>query len=128
MTTELPAWTALMEDSEKFFEDLGKRITARRKALGLTQADLGGILDVTQQEVASYENARRRIPVSRLPGLADALSVSVEELLGVNNGASKKRGPVPALQRRMEQISRLPKNEQKFVIKFLDNILQKAAS
>lgn len=44
-----------METSKEYIIEIGKRIADRRKELGLTQADLGQLLRVTQQEVASYE-------------------------------------------------------------------------
>jgi len=121
------AWSVFMEDTEKFFDVLGSRIAERRKELHLTQEELGQTLKVTQQEIASYEKGQRRIPVSRLPALAEALSLTVEELIHGMNGGPRKRGPSTKFQRQFELLSRLPRNEQEFVSKFLENILQKAA-
>jgi len=49
----------------------------------------------------------RRLPVELLPALAQHLAVSVEALLGLTNGGSK-RGPTPKFQRHLEQLSQLP--------------------
>jgi len=59
-----------------------------------------------------------------LPILADVLSVSVEELIGVAPVNGKKRGPAPRLLRQIEQISQLPKSKQKFVSDMLDTVIQ----
>ncbi len=39
-------------------------------------------LNVSQQTVASWEVGRRGVPAAPLRGLADALSVSIESLIG----------------------------------------------
>ena len=35
-----------------------------------------------------------------------------------------KRGPTPKLQRQLEQVSALPKAQQRFVMQMLDTVLQ----
>jgi hypothetical protein len=75
---------------------------------------------------ASYEGGRRRLPVALLPALAQHLAVSVEALLGPTNGASK-RGPTPKFQRHLEQLSRLPRARQRFVLDMLETVLQQAS-
>jgi hypothetical protein len=53
--------------------------------------------------------------------------VSVAELLGSQPKAARgKPGPPPHLQLRFDQIRRLPRKEQKFVIRFIDTVLEKA--
>ena len=61
-----------------FFKDLGSRIAALRKECRLTQTQLGEMIGVSQQQVVSFEKGRRKVPVSALPRLSDALGVSVE--------------------------------------------------
>jgi len=117
-----------MRDSDSdFFLALGKRITKRRKALRMTQAELGALLMVTQQQVASYEKGEKRIPVSRIPRLAECLSLDMKELVIGQDSTSGKRGPAPKIQQQLEQIRQLPKSEQQFVSKLLENVLEKAA-
>jgi len=83
------------------------------------------MLGVKQQVVASYEVGRRRVPASCLPQLSQALGVTVEELLGLC-GPGGKRGPTPKIQRQLERIRQLPKSEQAFVSKLLENVIEKA--
>lgn len=113
---------AMTQDSKKFFKELGARVAVLRKEQGLTQAQLAEMLGISQQLVASYEVGRRRIPVSALPTLAKALAMPIEALLGVSNGAAK-RGPTPKLQQQMERINRLPKAQQKVVMRMLEGVL-----
>ncbi|MEZ5312886.1 MAG: helix-turn-helix domain-containing protein [Thermoanaerobaculia bacterium] len=117
---------ALTEEEKEFFRDFGSRLAELRKARGLTQVQLAERLEITQQQLASYEIGRRRVPVSLLAPLADALSASVEELLGAEP-KSKKRGPAPKLERHLERISQLPRARQRFVLQVLDSVLQQEA-
>ena len=116
---------AMAQDEKKFFQELGARVAQLRKEQNLTQVQLAELLGIAQQMVASYEIGRRRIPVSMLPNLAHALAVPVEALLGLKNGAGK-RGPTPLLQRQIERLSRLPKAQQKVVMKMLEGVLSQA--
>lgn len=59
--------------------DVGKRIQARRRELGLSQAQLGDLIGVTFQQVQKYEQGIHRIGVSRLGRAADALQVKVSD-------------------------------------------------
>jgi transcriptional regulator with XRE-family HTH domain len=117
---------AVTHEEKRFFKDLGGRIAQLRKEQNLTQQALADALGVAQQVVASYEIGRRRVPVSALPGLAKALGVSIEGLLGVANGAAK-RGPAPKLQRHLERVSALPKPKQRAVMEVLEAMLAQSA-
>jgi transcriptional regulator with XRE-family HTH domain len=117
---------AVSPDERAFFRKLGDRIAVLRKERGLTQVQLAETLDVSQQQVQSFEKGRRRVPASTLPALGKALGVSVEELLGVD-AKPAKRGPTPKLQRQLEQLQQLPRSKQRFVSEMLDTIIQQAS-
>jgi hypothetical protein len=57
-----------------------------------------------------------------LPVLADLFGVSVDELLGLHKNGTGKRGPTPLLQKQIERLNRLPKAQQKVVLKMLDGV------
>ena len=112
-------------DDKQFFKSLGTRIAQLRKEQGLSQQALADELGLPQQTLAHYEVGRARMPVSLLPILAHQFAVPVDELLGMRNGkGAGKRGPTPKLQRQVEQISRLPRPKQRFVMEMLDTVLQ----
>lgn len=113
-------------DETAFFRLLGTRIAERRKAQDLTQAQLGELVGITQQQIASFEIGRRRVPVSTLPLLAKALNVSIESLIGTQTKATNKRGPAPKLQQQLEQLSRLPKAQQRLVSQVIESVLAQA--
>ena len=113
-------------DETTFFRQLGVRIAQRRRGQGLTHAQLGELVGVTQQQIASFEIGRRRIPVSTLPLLAKALSASIEELIGEDAKHGGKRGPAPKIQQQLERVNSLPKSEQRVVMRVLDSMLAQA--
>lgn len=109
-------------DERAFFAELGTRMAQLRKEQGITQVQMAEALGVSQQTINSYEVARRRVPVSALPILAQLFGVGVDELLGIKNGAAK-RGPTPMLQRQIERLSQLPRAKQKVVMEMLNGVL-----
>ena len=121
--TDCIAAIPMTQDEKQFFKALGARIAELRKAHGLTQVQLAEALELTQQMIASYEVGRRRVPVSLLPAIAQALAVSVEVLIGQKEASPGKRGPAPKLQQQMERIQRLPKAQQRFVMQMIDTVL-----
>lgn len=118
-------------DERTFFEQLGKRIAQARQAASLTQQQVADSLGIPQPQYASYEVGRRRVPVSMLPRLARIFKTSIDTLIGDDAGdapaiASERRtrrGPPSKLEQQLDAIARLPKSEQKFVSKMLDNVL-----
>jgi len=113
----------MTHDEKVFFRQLGSRIADARKALSLTQQQLGDSLGISQQMVASYEVGRRRVPISLLPSLARALSSSIEALIGEEPKSSAKRGPAPKIQQQLERLSSLPKATQRAVMRVLDSVI-----
>ncbi len=123
-TLAVPQTVALSKEERAFFAQLGSRIAQLRKDQGITQVQLAELLGVSQQTITAYEVGRRRIQVSALPLIAKTLRVPIEELLNEHAKPSSKRGPVPRLQLQLEQVSQLPKAQQKFVSQMLDTVLQ----
>lgn len=64
-------------------DTLGKRITAHRKQLGMTQDRLAEQLGVTAQAVSKWENDQSCPDISMLPKLAEIFGSSIDALLGV---------------------------------------------
>ncbi|HAS6159780.1 TPA: helix-turn-helix transcriptional regulator [Vibrio vulnificus] len=58
---------------------------------------LSETLEISQQYMQAFEAARRKMPSSILPTLAEVLAVSVEELIGIAPTNGKKRGPATKL-------------------------------
>lgn len=61
---------------------LGKRISAYRKKLGLTQDQLAEKLSITAQAVSKWENDLSCPDITMLPKLADIFGITTDTLLG----------------------------------------------
>ena len=127
--TTMIAPLPMSPDERAFFQTVGSRIARCRRDADLTQMQLADALGIPQPQLASYEVGRRRVPVSMLPRLARALEVPIEELIGEEGAAPAlaRRGPVSRVQQQLEQIQRLPKAQQRFVMQMLDTVLQRPA-
>jgi len=64
---------------------IGKQLKAHRKALGLTQAQLGERVGMSKQQIAYYENGQRLPSLGvTLPLLCEALGVDFDVIIGKN--------------------------------------------
>ena len=115
----------MTEDDKVFFQALGQRIAKQRKDQGMTQGQLAEYLNISQQHMASFEKGIRKPPASMFPALAQLFGISVDVLMGLEDTAAK-RGPMPKLQRQIEQVALLPRAKQKFVSEMLDTVIQQA--
>lgn len=59
-------------------EHLGRRLLARRRALGLTQQQVAKAIGVGFQQIQKYECGQSRISPARLVALVAALDVDVD--------------------------------------------------
>ena len=56
------------------------RIREARREAGMTQKELAAAIGVTEPAISHYETGRRRVPVSLLVPITDALGCKLEDL------------------------------------------------
>jgi transcriptional regulator with XRE-family HTH domain len=113
----------IMTKEEKvFYQELGQRVAALRKQSHITQVEMATELGVSQQQIASYEAGRVKIPISVLPKMVLALATPIDEIIGISQ--KTKRGPTSKLQHQIEMISSMPRSKQKFIIEMLDALIR----
>ena len=61
---------------------VGSRIKAARDAAGITQEQLGKLIGVTGVTIMRYEKGQREPRLEQLQSIANALNISVSQLLG----------------------------------------------
>jgi transcriptional regulator with XRE-family HTH domain len=66
---------------------VGERIRHRRAEMGLTQEDLGRILEISYQQIQKYETGANRISAGRLFEVGLALSVDIAYFFDGYDGA-----------------------------------------
>ena len=83
---------------EPFYKDLGNKIQARRKSLGLSQDDLASALEppVTRASIANIEAGKQRILTHTLVKLAEVLDIEVSNLLSGIDGRSAATSDIEA--------------------------------
>lgn len=127
-----PHGMAISDDERAFFIALGQRIAEQRKACAITQVQLAEQLGISQQAMNSFEKGRRRVPVSLLPVIAQALDTTLDALLADNvspamKSAPKKRGPQKKIRQQLEQIEALPMAKQRAIAQVLDSMLAQSS-
>lgn len=68
--------------------EFGKRVQAIRRAKGLTQADVGAALGLSEGGWRNYETGRAVLKINQLPVLANLLDCSIADLLGLGGDSS----------------------------------------
>ncbi len=104
----------------------GQRLVQIRKAMGLTQTELGDRIGVSQRIIHHYENKAEYPPTPKLIELAHALNKSVDELLGIENGNDEAYQDIkPMLAKKLRRASQLPSNDLKALSTFIDALILK---
>lgn len=70
-----------MIDADRFYEDLGRAIRARREALEITQAELGVRIGLSRTSVTNIECGRQRLLIDQFCRLAEVLHCERDDLL-----------------------------------------------
>lgn len=114
------------ETKSKDKQSFGQRLAQIRKAKGLTQEDLGGRIGVSQRIMHHYENKAEYPPAQKIIELAQALGMSVDELLGIGNDDKDSYQNInPKLAKRLRLVSNLPSYDLKALVTFIDALLLK---
>ncbi len=61
---------------------IGRRIAEARRRKGMSQAELAGLLSISFQAVSRWERGESMPEIYRLRPLAEALGITLDELLG----------------------------------------------
>ncbi len=93
----------------------------------MSQTELAARLEMSRAMVTYYERKAANPTADIIRKIADALGVGVDALIGNGNGGRvrQKPGPASQLEQQLEEVRRLPRTKQKFVVEFLDTFLQR---
>lgn len=70
-----------MNETQLFLKEMGKRVSARRKYLDITQELLAEMADVSPQLISAVENGTRAVSSDKLFRISKALNISSDYLL-----------------------------------------------
>lgn len=86
------------EIASKLDVELGVRVRARRKLLGMSQSALAEQIGITFQQVQKYERGANRISFSALVGISRALRCTISELIeGIEGEPATETPPMRSL-------------------------------
>jgi transcriptional regulator with XRE-family HTH domain len=112
--------------------EVGARIRARRKSLGLSQTVLAATLDLTFQQIQKYERGANRVSASMLVRIAKRLDISVAALVGEQEAAIPDRAEVfqslgaPGALELLNAYARIPDADVRKAILQMTKVLAKA--
>lgn len=106
-------------------ETFGRRLARLRKAAGYSQRALAAELGISQRMVAYYESQTEHPPTHLLPSLADALSLTTDQLLGREAVSPRKAPKNQQLLRRLRTVESLPAAERRQVLHLLDALVER---
>ncbi len=112
------------EEGELF----GRRLARLRKDAGYSQRSLAAELGVSYRVIAYYEAQTTHPPTHLLPSIADALSISVDQLLGREAIKPRKAPRNERLLRQLRQVEKLPSRARQSVIEHIEGLVAKYGS
>lgn len=110
---------------------IGERITALRKARGITQVELAEVLGISQALVSKYERGELLLHAELLGQFSLALRASADELLGLQKRKASTAPAAPmvdrTLARRFVLVQALPRRDRDALTRTIDAFLERAA-
>ena len=106
-------------------ETFGQRLAALRHAAGYSQRALADELGISQRMVAYYECQADRPPAHLLPDLAAALSITTDQLLGIEPLSPRRKPTNARLLRKLQQVEKLPPRARAAIVEHIDALVSK---
>lgn len=104
----------------------GKKLTALRKGLHLTQSALSEKIGMSKEMINYLENRAQNPTLDQIKKFADFFNVSADELVYDDSDRKRKPGPASNLHKQIEQLRKLPKSTQKIVSEMIEGVLKSA--
>ena len=101
----------------------GGRLAALREQAGLSQLQFAKKAGISREMVGYYERRTDNPASAFVVKAAKILGATTDELLGVPPPKTKNAGRKSKLDRCVEKVRKLPKGEQQYVVKFLEQVL-----
>ncbi len=102
---------------------LGSRIARARQEAGLSQNNLATKLGISRNLIAQWERSAVALKAAQLSALAEQLGVSVDSLVGRNEGPKRGKGPTGKARQVFERVSQLPRSTQQRILANVEDAL-----
>lgn len=101
----------------------GARLHELRQQAGLSQQQVAEKLGMSQRAYSHWERQPVALRPEQLQQLAQALNVSLDELIGGTATGAKKRGPKSQLEKQLEVVAQLPRSAQQQILKVVSALV-----
>jgi transcriptional regulator with XRE-family HTH domain len=109
---------------KKSNESFGQRLRQARRDKGLTQEQLAKLSEISRRAIVHYENHGRRPPIEKLKKLSEALGISANILIGVDDDTKSEHVSYNLLKR-LKVIEELPLRDQKAIFRLINSLAEK---
>src|SRR5438105_1004295 len=109
-------------------ETFGQRLARLRKEAGYSQRSLAAEIGISNRMVAYYEAQTEHPPAHLLTPIADALDLTVDQLLGRAPISKRKAPKNERLIRQLRQVEKLPARARQSVIEHIEGLVAKYSS
>ncbi len=127
LTEESPVYTPAMQTGRPAKRErtpFGQRLHTLREQAGLSQEQLGAKLGLSQRVYAYWERHPVALRPDQLLSLAEALNVSVDDLVGTNRKKKRGAGPTGKMKQLFEAASRLPRSQQQKLAAIIEPFIE----
>lgn len=107
---------------ERTPQTFGTRLARFRQQRGLTQAELGRLIGISQRMVAYYETESLQPPGALLADLVRVLRVPADELLGLGPAVEQLSPKLARFRKRLLKAEALPAEDQRAVLRLIDTL------
>jgi len=108
----------------KEYLKIGKRLEHVRKQCGLSQAELGEKVGLSQRAISEYECGWNRLSLPTLLKITNILGVSLEEFNCNDREEVRNQKAFPTnrrVLRHLKTIEQLPRRDQEMIFRLIDN-------
>lgn len=107
-------------------ETFGQRLARLRKQAGYSQRSLAAEIGISNRMIAYYEaQTTAHPPATQLAAVADALGLSVDQLLGRRPVTARKAPENQRLLRELRRVEKLPPRARRAVLETIDGLVAK---
>lgn len=116
-----------MRPPRKQKSQFSAKLMELRRTRGLTQQQLADALGVSRDIIGYYEAKAKNPTAKFIQKVSDFFNVPVDQLLNGKHGHRSRPGRTSKLERQLELVRKLPKDQQKAISTVLDLALQNVA-
>ncbi len=127
LTDESPVYTPAMQTGRPAKTErtsFGQRLHTLREQAGLSQQQLADRIGLSQRAYAYWERHPVALRPDQLLSLAQALNVSVDDLVGTNGTRKRGAGPTGKMKQLFEAASRLPRSQQQKLAAIIEPFIE----